>query len=75
MKNLRRWQNEQTYVRRVGVVCGISSEFVPFIVIRGGDVWMMSKRDMAYMLAVSVMIVIATELFIRAITGSGALIK
>lgn len=56
-------------------MCGISSEFVPFIVIRGGGVWMMSKRDMAYMLAVSVMIVIATELFIRAITGSGALIK
>ena len=56
-------------------MCGISSKPVSLIVIRGGGVWMMSKRDMAYMLAVSVMIVIATELFIRAITGSGVLIK
>lgn len=72
---MRGKKNEQTYVRRVGVVCGISSKPVPFIVIRGGGVRMMTKRDMAYMLAVSVMIVIATELFIRAITGSGALIK
>lgn len=36
---------------------------------------MMTKKDMAYMLAVSIMIVVATELFIRAITGSGVLMR
>lgn len=72
---MRGKKNEQTFVRRVGVVCGISSKPVSFVVVRSGGVWMMTLKDYLLMFAIGVMVVIATELFILAVTGFGLITR
>lgn len=55
---------------------GVPSKSVFIIVVLCGGVWvMLDKKDVACMLATGIMIVIAMEVFIWAITGDYAIFK
>lgn len=73
MKNTRRrWNNEQAYVGRISGLHGIPGQLDWNIVDSCKGVGMMlNKRDILLMAGTSILIVIATELMIWAITGYG----